>query len=192
MIDPIWLFVAAGLFSPGPNVILLTASGARFGITRTLPHLVGVVFGVGVIAGLSGLGVGALLTEVPGLKWTLKIVAAAWIVWMAWTLWHRATGDTKAPDRPMTLPAAALFQWVNPKIWAVALAAASGYPAGLPPVHEAARLALIFSGTNTAAGLTWLAIGAGLGRVLTQPAARTRLGRAMAVLLAASAVMVFL
>lgn len=54
MIDPLYGFVFFGLFSPGPNVVLLTASGARFGLTRTLPHLFGVVVGVGITAGLTG------------------------------------------------------------------------------------------------------------------------------------------
>ncbi len=51
-------FVLFGLFSPGPNVILVTASGARFGWNRTIPHILGIAIGVGVIAGLTGLGLG--------------------------------------------------------------------------------------------------------------------------------------
>ena len=61
MLDPLYGFVFFGLFSPGPNVILLTSSGARFGVRRTLPHLFGVVLGVGITAGLTGLGIAALL-----------------------------------------------------------------------------------------------------------------------------------
>ena len=66
--DPLYAFVFAGLFSPGPNVILLTASGARFGFKPTIPHVLGVAAGVGIIAALTGLGVGALLSARPGLE----------------------------------------------------------------------------------------------------------------------------
>lgn len=81
--DPLYAFVFLGLFSPGPNVILLTASGARFGFRATLPHVAGVVIGVGIVAGMTGLGIGAILVAQPTLQYALKIAAAAWIAWMA-------------------------------------------------------------------------------------------------------------
>ena len=79
----LYLFVFLGLFSPGPNIILLTASGARFGFAASLPHIFGVALGCGFIAGLSALGVSSVLLAAPGLTFALKIVAAAWILWMA-------------------------------------------------------------------------------------------------------------
>lgn len=87
IIDPLYIFVFVGMFSPGPNVILLTASGARYGFNATLPHIAGVTIGVGVIAAVTGLGVGALLQQQPQAKSILQIVAALWILWMAYKLW---------------------------------------------------------------------------------------------------------
>ena len=140
--DPLYAFVFAGLFSPGPNVILLTASGARFGFRATLPHVVGVALGVGVIAALMGLGVGALLLAQPGLALVLKIIAAGWILWMAYSLVRASDLSAgKAGEKPFTLLQAVLFQWVNPKVWAVAMAAAAGYGLGQSPWAEAQRLA---------------------------------------------------
>ena len=125
---------------------MLTASGARFGFARTLPHVAGVVIGVGVTSGITGLGLGALLLQMPQLTLALKCAAAGWILWMAYKLLRSARlGQGQAPDRPFTLLQAALFQWINPKVWAVALAAAAGYSAGLPPLQEAARLGLAFA-----------------------------------------------
>ena len=191
--DPLYAFVFAGLFSPGPNVILLTASGVRFGLKRTLPHVAGVVLGVGVVAGLTGLGVGALLAARPGLEFGLKLAAAGWILYMAWSLWRSTNAaKTSARDRPWTALQAAMFQWVNPKIWAVALAASSGFALGLPPLQEALRLATAFSGLNLIVCLFWSAAGSLLAWLLSSPAAWRALMRLMAVLLALSAIMVFL
>ena len=192
MIDPLYAFVFAGLFSPGPNVIMLTASGAKFGFKRSLPHLFGVVLGVGIIAGITGLGIGALITAYPQIEFSLKIIAAAWILWMAWRLWVSTfRPDTKTRDKPFSFVQAVLFQWVNPKIWAVALTASSAYSAGLSPINEAMRLASAFSGLNLFVCLFWTFAGSLLAYLLTHPQIWRVFLRAMALALAATAVMVF-
>ncbi len=191
--DPLYPFVFAGLFSPGPNVILITASGARFGFRATLPHVAGVAFGVGITAGLTGLGIGALLAARPGLTLTLKIAAAAWILFMAWQLLNASRLKAKRPrERPFTFIEAVLFQWVNPKVWAVAMAAAAGYGAGLGPWVDAQRLASAFSGLNLFVCLFWSFAGTLLALLLTTPAAWAVFRTVMATALAASALMVFL
>lgn len=193
MFDPLYAFVFAGLFSPGPNVILLTASGARFGFRRTLPHVLGVAAGVGVTSGLTALGMGALLLTLPGLTLGLKLAAAGWILWMAWKLLTAARAARReAGDKPWTFLQAVLFQWVNPKVWAIALAASVGYSAGLPPVQEAARLASAFSGINLFVCLFWSFAGSLLTYLLTSDRAWSLFNGAMAALLAGSAIMVFL
>lgn len=192
--DPLFAFVFVGLFTPGPNVILLTASGARFGFRATLPHVIGVALCVGVLGALTGLGIGALLAAAPALEIALKLAAAAWILWMAIKLWQsEATGAPKtADDRPWTIPQAMLFQWVNPKVWAVILAAATGYPGGLDPLGEALRLASAFSGINLFVCLFWSFAGSLLALLLKTPRAWRLFARVMAAALAGSAVMVFL
>ncbi|MFC7702681.1 LysE family translocator [Plastorhodobacter daqingensis] len=192
-LDPLHGFVFAGLFSPGPNVILLTAAGARFGMARTLPMIAGISLGVGITSGLTGLGIGALLAGLPTLGLLLRIVAAGWILWMAWQLFQSTRApEGAAPARPMRFHEAMLFQWVNPKVWAVALAAASGYAAGLTPWGEATRLAAAFSGINLFVCLFWAAAGTALTWLLKTPRAWSIFTTFMALMLAISAGMVFL
>lgn len=191
--DPLYGFVFLGLFSPGPNVILLTASGARFGFRRTVPHILGVALGVGVTAGLTGLGLTALLFSVPALAMVLRVIAFGWILWMAWQLAHRAPpGTPETDDRPFTFFEAVLFQWVNVKVWIVALTAAAGYPSGAGPLAEAFRLGTAFSGLNFFVCIFWTAAGGLLAMLLTTPLAWRMLNRGMAVLLAVAGLMVFL
>lgn len=193
MFDPLYAFVFAGLFSPGPNVILLTASGARFGFRPTLPHVLGVAVGVGITSGLTAFGMGALLLAMPNLTLALKFVAAGWILWMAYKLATAAKAQSQtAGDKPWTFFQAVLFQWVNPKVWAIALAASVGYTAGLPPVQEAARLASAFSGINLFVCLFWTFAGSLLTYLLTSDKAWSVFNGVMAAFLAASAIMVFL
>ena len=196
MISPLVTFLAVAMFSPGPNIIMLTTSGARFGAVRTWPHLVGVVLGVGVIGAVSGAGIGALLLAQPALTLSLQIAACVWILWMAWGLYRADGRNGKASgalvDRPMSLWEAVLFQWVNPKIWAIALAASSGHTLGLPPVQEAARMALAFMGVNFFVCVFWTYFGATLSRLLNSDRAWFWFRMVMAALLAASAGLVFL
>ena len=191
--DPLYTFVFLGLFSPGPNVIMLTASGARFGFRATLPHVAGVVLGVGVVAGLTGLGIGALVAAAPVLQTALKLAAALWIGWMAVSLWRSSSkGQGDARARPFTVTEGVLFQAVNAKLWAVALAAASGYGVGLGPWAEGVRLATAFSGLNLFVCLFWSFAGSLLALLLTTPKAWRLFARTMAVGLGASGAMVFL
>lgn len=184
-------FVFFGLFSPGPNVVLLTASGARFGFRATLPHLLGVALGVGVIAFVTGLGLGALIETFPALRVVLMVIASLWILWMAWKLWNAKPAVAKDTDRPFTFIQAVLFQWVNPKIWAVATSA-SMMIAHLGPFTQASTLAVTFSLTNLFVCLFWTYAGSLLKTLLSDPIKWRVFIRVMAVALAVFSALVFL
>ena len=193
--DPLlYGFVFVGMFTPGPNVIMLTASGVRFGVWRSMPHLWGVVLGVGVTAFVTAAGVGAAVMSQPDLRLALQLGAAAFILWMTWGYWRagdRPRAEGRPSDQPLSFVGAALFQWINPKVWAVAFSASAGYGAGLLPMAEGARLALAFSSVNLGVCLFWVFAGALLRRLLSSARAWRLFMRAMAVLLAASVPMIF-
>lgn len=184
-------FIFFGLFSPGPNVILLTASGARFGFRATIPHIIGVALGVGVTAGVTGLGIGTALQALPMLSLVLKIAAAIWIAIMAYRLWVSDPVTRKVGDRPFTLIEAILFQWVNPKVWAVAFAA-TAYIVDQPPLQQAQTLAVSFSTLNLGVCIFWTFAGHLLARLLKSDALWHGFMRIMAVALIVFAGLVFL
>ena len=190
---PLLLFVFAGLFSPGPNVVMVTASGARFGFHRTIPHLLGVPVGTGLIAAAMAFGVGAVLFAAPALKLAFQIVAAAWILWLAWkTAQAGRAGKAEDRGRPFTFIEAVLFQAVNPKIWAVTLAASAGFAIDLSPMAEAARLFIVFCGINLCVCLFWTTVGHSLRGYLSD-AKRWRVFMTfMAILMACSAALIFI
>lgn len=184
-------FVFLGLFSPGPNVILLTASGARFGFNATLPHIIGVAVGVGIIAGATGLGIGAILQAAPNLKVLLQITASMWILYMAWRLWWANPAQVNENDKPFTLIEAVLFQWVNPKVWAVALSA-SAYIVELSPTAQAATLSITFSTINLGVCIFWTSTGHLLSGLLRNPNLWRGFMRIMAICLVVFSGLVFL
>ena len=113
----VFAFVMA--FTPGPNNILLTASGVNFGFARTVPHLLGVDVGFVVMLAVFAAGLGLIFAALPGLQLLLKIAGAAYMLWLAWKVASArpvAEGGTgNMLGKPMTFLQAAAFQWVNPK-----------------------------------------------------------------------------
>ena len=189
---PLILFVLVGLFSPGPNVVMLTASGARFGFRATLPHLLGVPIGTGLLGAISGLGLGTILLAAPTLKFTFQIIAALWILWLAFST-AQAGRAARSEDsgRPFQFHEAILFQAINPKVWAIALAASAGFGIGLSTSLEAFRLFITFSTINLAVCLFWTSIGHMLSSTLNDPKVWRIFMTTMAALMAATVVMIF-
>jgi threonine/homoserine/homoserine lactone efflux protein len=135
MID-VSFFLALAMFAfvtsvtPGPNNIMLLASGAQFGFRRTLPHMLGIVLGVATLLLSTLLGLGALFTLYPPLYSVLKWVGCAYLLWLAWKIASAPVGnlDTKkASSSPMSWWQALLFQYVNPKAWMMAIGCVSTF-----------------------------------------------------------------
>lgn len=187
------VFVFAGLFSPGPNVVMLTTSGARFGFRATLPHLLGVPIGTGLLAAASGLGIGTALLAAPGLKVAFQLIAAAWILWLAWrTAQAGRAGRSADQGKPFTFVQAILFQAVNPKVWSIAIAASAGFSIGLAPWAEALRLFIVFASINLFVCLFWTTAGQVLSGLLASDAAWRVFMTVMAALMAMTVVLIFI
>ena len=110
---------------------------------------------------------------------------------MAYSLWRADPATSKDKDRPFTFVDAVLFQWINPKVWAVALSA-SAYVATREPLEQAAILAATFSTLNLGVCLFWTTAGALLSFLLTNPTAWRLFMRIMALALCVFSLLVFL
>ena len=114
--------------TPGPNNLMLMASGANFGFRRTLPHMLGIVGGLSVMALLVGAGLMALFDALPALNLVLKVASVCYLLWLTLKIATAAPMAARDADsRPMTFLQAAAFQWVNPKAWAMCLSAITLY-----------------------------------------------------------------
>ena len=146
------LFIALASFyfvmfvTPGPNNAMLTASGIKFGFKRTLPHLIGIPCGHIVQISLVCLGLGKIFQIYPYIQEVLKYVCAAYLLYLGYKIIGSFSEHKKDSSRPLKLYEAALFQFVNPKAWTVAIMVASGFF----PKEEILVIAILFS-TLTAA-----------------------------------------
>lgn len=172
--------------TPGPNNLMLMASGANFGFGRSVPHMLGVALGFTAMALLVGLGLAGVFQTWPPAVLGLKIVSVAYMLWLAWKIAHAAAPNSgEAQGRPMTFLQAAAFQWVNPKAWAMALTATSVYAPG-QTVAAIALVAVVFGAVNLPSVGLWVLMGQEMRRFLTNPARLRVFNVTMAVLLVAS------
>ncbi len=171
---------------------MLTTSGARFGFRATLPHLLGVPIGTGLLAAASVLGVQSILFAMPTIEFTIKLISALWILWLAWKLINASRAKAQNTDRPFTFFQAILFQVVNPKVWAVALAASVGFSSDLNIWAEATRLFLGFSLINLLVCLFWTSAGHLLASYLQHPVIWRTFMTTMAAMMASSAALIFI
>ena len=190
---PLSLFAFVSSITPGPNNIMLTSSGIRFGFMRCIPHMLGVVSGFGVMLALCAAGVGSLIVALPALHIILKTIGSAYLVYLAWQL--RSMAFSRSDDdsgRPMSFIGAALFQFANPKAWVMAVTGASAFLPPMQPVWFAIGVfCLLFSVINLPCLSIWAATGAILRRYLTQPKWRRLFCAIMIILTLYSAVAVW-
>jgi threonine/homoserine/homoserine lactone efflux protein len=172
--------------TPGPNNLMLMASGVNFGLRRSGPHVAGVTLGVVFMVLVLGSGLGAVLARSPEAAAALKAASVVYMLWLAWKIATAAPPEAgRAPGRPLTFLQAAAFQWVNPKAWAMALTALGAYSAG-EGWRAALPVALAFLVVSPPCNLLWVAMGQGLRRLLAERAALRAFNVAMALLLLAS------
>src|SRR5262245_39558889 len=65
--------------TPGPNNLLLWASGAEFGFFATGRHVIGTALGIGAMALIAAAGIAELLAVVPGVELGLRLAASAYL-----------------------------------------------------------------------------------------------------------------
>lgn len=191
MIDPLPFITYAFVMSitPGPNNVMLTASGARFGLRRTVPQMLGICTGVAIqLIGVCA-GLGALFSRWPALQLALGWAGAAYLAFLGWQMLR--AGDVQASDnaRPVSFVESTLFQFLNPKAWVMTVTAAAVFlPREFGPVARSAYMVGISEAVGIPSLVIWALFGSSLKALLASPRNRKIFNTCMALALAATAV----
>jgi len=186
MISALALFTFVSSITPGPNNVMLLASGANFGFRRSIPHMLGINLGLVFMYLVVGVGLAQVFEIYPVTHTILRTLSATYLLWLAWKIAHAA--PIKPQDvmgRPMTLLQAAGFQWVNPKAWTLVLTAISVYTPE-QSVQMVALVVMIFAVVNLSSIGTWIILGQQMARFLTSPRRLVVFNWSMAALLVLS------
>jgi threonine/homoserine/homoserine lactone efflux protein len=180
------IFAFVSSITPGPNNLMLMASGANFGFMRTIPHMLGVGLGFVAMVALVGLGLMQVFDRFPVAHMVLSVASVAYLLWLAFKIARAgAPQDGGKTGTPMTFLQAAAFQWVNPKAWTMALTAITLYA----PDRTVLTILLVagaFGAVNLPCVSSWTVLGQQMRRLLTSPARLTAFNWTMAALLVAS------
>ncbi len=178
--------------TPGPNNVMLLASGVNYGFRRTVPHMAGVAIGHAVMVFLVGIGLMGIFIGYPPAQTGLKVISAIYMLWLAWKIATAAPpAGAQATGHPLTFIQAAAFQWVNPKAWIMSLGAVTLYAPG-QEWGAVAWVAFGFLSVGWTTTVIWTVLGLGLRRFLQKPVALRVFNFTMAALLIASLVPVLL
>jgi threonine/homoserine/homoserine lactone efflux protein len=181
-------FAFASSITPGPNNVMLMASGANYGLRRTVPHMLGISIGHAFMVFMVGVVLLGVFLTYPALNIVLKVVSATYMIWLAWKIANAVPPEAKkVTGKPFTFLQAAAFQWVNPKAWFMAITAISAYaPQDRGLVIGSLMVAAVFAATNLPAVTVWAWIGVQVRRWLGTARRLRVFNITMAVLLVAS------
>lgn len=179
--------------TPGPNNLMLLASGANFGFRRTLPHIVGISLGMALLLTCVLGGLGELFSRYPLLQLLLRIAGAGYLLWLSWKILRtpsRSLQPENANGRPLAWWQAVLFQFVNPKAWIMAITAVSSFTlSGEAYWLSGLALVLVFSVVNLPSVTVWAGFGTLLQQFLSSAARQIWFNRIMATLTALTVLM---
>jgi len=186
---PVALFVLSTAGTPGPNNIILTATGAQFGYWKALPVVYGIIFGTASQIIMIAAGLGVLFQQWPLLHTALKLVGGAYLIWLAWKILRSPAQEISGEDKqePVGFIQMALFQYLNPKAWVMNLSMVSAFSVVGDAYWQS--IALIIMVAFTVMNLTqnaWAGFGSAIGRLLTSDQIRVRFNMVMATLTALS------
>ena len=191
---PLFLFVLIATISPGGATTLATASGANFGLRRSISLIVGISVGLGSMAALAAAGLAALIVSKPMLQTAMKLVGSVYLLWLAWQTSRRGRPNfAQNVGKPISVPGGVGLLWINPKGWAMTLSAAASFTAIADgPLRFAILLGVTFAVLSSLSLVVWCFAGLMLARVLQTDAQWRALNITLGVLLAASILPIWL
>jgi threonine/homoserine/homoserine lactone efflux protein len=168
---PLALFVVTATLTPGGATIIATASGAQFGIRRSLPLLIGIAAALASMAVAASVGLGGVIFALPALRLAMKVGGSLYLLWLAWRIASSPLPHTSASvARPIGFAGAAWLLWQNPKAWAMTTGAAASFSAlANGPWRLGILLGAFFGAGALASLLFWNVAGLAMMRALRTP-----------------------
>lgn len=182
-------FTFVGGITPGPNNMMLLASGLNHGIRKSMPHYLGICIGFPIMVAVVGFGLGTLFKEYPSIYIYIKVSGIAYLLYLAWKIGNAGNLSASSKIRqPLTFIQAALFQWLNPKAWVIAVGALAAFTMPDDVAQSVAMIIFVYFVMGFICMAIWLKLGEGLQQFLRRGRRIHYFNLVMALLLALSVI----
>ena len=180
------LFVSIVSMTPGPNNLLLAASGANYGFIKTLPHMCGVIVGFAIMVVASGFGLGMMLNEFPQVILPFKIMSVSFLLYLSWRIATGGAHVIEGKSQPLTFLPAVLFQTINPKGISFLLSIMGAQVSDNEPLlPQLIPLFILLPAFTVLSAVTWTMFGTAIGKLMQSQGAFRVFNLVMASLLVA-------
>ena len=180
------LFVSLVSMTPGPNNLLLAASGANFGFIKTLPHMFGVIVGFALMVVASGFGLGVVLNEFPQVILPMKIIGVSFLLYLSWRIATGGAHVVEGKSQPLSFLPAVLFQTINPKGISFLLSIMGAQISDAEPLlPQLIPLFILLPAFTVLSAVTWTMFGTAIGKLMQSQGAFRVFNLVMASLLVA-------
>lgn len=181
------VFSTIAAFTPGPNNIMLAASGANYGFRRTIGHICGVTAGFMLLVFTSGLGLSGLFIAFPELYDIMRVLSLGFLIYLGWKIANAGPLEDAASSKPLSFGTAFAFQWVNPKAITVTISTITAYTGGSgTPYFDLTIIMVTFFTVTVGSTVAWTIAGQLIGGFLKHERTRKLFNYTMAGLLVAS------
>lgn len=181
-------FAFIGSITPGPNNILLAASGVNFGVRASFPQMAGIFTGIVAVTLASGFGLGAIFAAFPALRDAMRVLGFAYVLWFAWRIGTAGSLGGGDLPHPMTYGTSLSIQPLNLKLWMTAIATVAIYVRPGHTASDTVTVAAAFALLNLPCMFVWAGFGAMLREALRVPGRIRVFNFGMAAALVASVV----
>ena len=166
---PFLTYMLVTAITPGPNNLMSLSHGCRLGFRRALPFNLGIWAGFSVVIVLCTLCSALLTALIPGIKFPMLMVGAAYMLYLAWGTFHSTGEEVSQRQSKEGFLSGLLLQFVNPKIYIYGIVSMEAYM--LPFYHGQPVMLLLFAlllaFVGFACTLCWSAFGAVFQRLFS-------------------------
>ena len=177
--------------TPGPNNAMVLTSGIKFGFSKTIPHMSGITIGHVLQVIVVCLGLGKIFEMFPEIQNILKIICAAYLLYLCYKIIGSFSKIKEDGSRPLNFYEAALFQIVNPKAWTISTMVASGFL----PKNENLFISILFISITALIVCpisisVWAAFGSGIRNLVKNNKKKAIVEYFLAILLLITAILI--
>lgn len=193
LVLPLLMFTMLATATPGPNNILLTLSGSQYGYLKSLPFIIGIRLGIGLLFILMGAGIGTVVVSHPNWYFSLKVLGASYLIYLALKIGLSGPSQQHQQSASLiNLKQAVLMQFINPKALMMVLSCITAF--SLPGdlyVWSVLQACLIFSLVGLISNSCWVLFGVAINKVLSTEKTQQRFNQLLAILTLCAVVLLF-